>query len=145
MLHAPQEHLTRSPVCMHAADVNLLKVPDTLSDSKVLLLSDVLPTAWHATELGAVSEGDRVAIWGAGPGMSLDLSSPPTLRSPCTLLPKRSTMPMAGTCAWRHVWCPVGCLGCATLKNNYFYILLPAQWASWRRSAHSCAARRAWC
>ena len=52
-----------------AADVNLLKVPASLPDSKVVLLSDVLPTAWHATELGAVSDGDRVAIWGAGPGM----------------------------------------------------------------------------
>jgi len=39
-----------------------------MSDKKVLLLSDVLPTAWHSTELGGVSKGDRVAIWGAGPG-----------------------------------------------------------------------------
>jgi threonine dehydrogenase-like Zn-dependent dehydrogenase len=53
---------------LRAADVNLLKVPDSLPDSKVVLLSDVLPTAWHATELGAVAQGDRVAIWGAGPG-----------------------------------------------------------------------------
>ncbi|EIE21552.1 GroES-like protein [Coccomyxa subellipsoidea C-169] len=49
------------------ADVNLLKVPSHLSDSKVLLLSDILPTAWHANELGGVGKGDRVAIWGAGP------------------------------------------------------------------------------
>jgi threonine dehydrogenase-like Zn-dependent dehydrogenase len=49
------------------ADVNLLKVPDNLSDDKVLFLSDILPTAWHATELGEVSEGDTVAIWGCGP------------------------------------------------------------------------------
>ena len=40
-----------------------------MSDKKVVLLSDVLPTAWHATELGGVGKGDRVAIWGAGPGM----------------------------------------------------------------------------
>lgn len=58
-----------------AADVNLLKVPADLSDEKVLLLSDVLSTAWHATELGSVSQGDRVAIWGAGPGeRPLDLT-----------------------------------------------------------------------
>ncbi len=30
-------------------DVNLLKVPDTLTDDQVVLLSDVLPTAWCAT------------------------------------------------------------------------------------------------
>lgn len=40
-----------------------------MPDKKVVLLSDVLPTAWHATELGGVGKGDRVAIWGAGPGM----------------------------------------------------------------------------
>ena len=38
-----------------------------MTDKKVVLLSDVLPTAWHATELGGVGKGDRVAIWGAGP------------------------------------------------------------------------------
>ncbi|BDA44776.1 Uncharacterized zinc-type alcohol dehydrogenase-like protein [Coccomyxa sp. Obi] len=49
------------------ADVNLLKVPSNLPDKKVVLLSDILPTAWHANELGGVGKGDRVAIWGAGP------------------------------------------------------------------------------
>jgi D-arabinose 1-dehydrogenase-like Zn-dependent alcohol dehydrogenase len=48
--------------------VNLLKVPDKLSDKKVILLSDIMPTAWHANELAQVGKGDRVAIWGAGPG-----------------------------------------------------------------------------
>lgn len=33
-----------------------------------VLLSDILPTAWHSCELGEVGPGDRVAIWGAGPG-----------------------------------------------------------------------------
>ncbi|KAG6542235.1 hypothetical protein Mapa_016363 [Marchantia paleacea] len=49
------------------ADVNTLQVPENLSDEKVVLLSDILPTAWHANELGEVGEGDVVAIWGAGP------------------------------------------------------------------------------
>lgn len=39
------------------ADVNLLKVPNTLKDEQVLLLSDVCCTGYHATELGNVSEG----------------------------------------------------------------------------------------
>lgn len=33
-----------------------------------MTLGDLLPTAWHATELGDVGEGDNVAVWGAGPG-----------------------------------------------------------------------------
>jgi threonine dehydrogenase-like Zn-dependent dehydrogenase len=51
-----------------AADVNLLKVPEGKRDEVYIFLSDILPTAWHANELGQVGEGDRVAIWGAGPG-----------------------------------------------------------------------------
>lgn len=38
---------------------------------QVILLSDILPTAWHATEMGQVGKGDVVAIWGAGPGNQL--------------------------------------------------------------------------
>ena len=56
--------------CCYAADLNCLKVPEGMPDRKVVLLSDILPTAWHATELGGVSKGDRVAIWGAGPGQA---------------------------------------------------------------------------
>jgi threonine dehydrogenase-like Zn-dependent dehydrogenase len=49
------------------ADANCLKVPDGLNDLDVLFLTDILPTAWHANEMGEVHEGDVVAIWGAGP------------------------------------------------------------------------------
>lgn len=49
------------------ADINCLQVPDELSDEKVLYLSDVVPTAYHAAELGQVKLGDTVAIWGLGP------------------------------------------------------------------------------
>jgi len=55
---------------VRAADVNLLKVPAdaSLPDDKVLFLSDIFATAWHACVLGEVADGDQVAIWGAGPG-----------------------------------------------------------------------------
>ena len=39
-----------------------------MADADAVLLSDILPTAWHACELGEVKGGDVVAIWGAGPG-----------------------------------------------------------------------------
>lgn len=48
-----------------------LKIPEAIPDDVAVMLADVLPTAWHATELGEVREGDRVAVWGAGPGDSL--------------------------------------------------------------------------
>ena len=43
-------------------------MPEDKRDEVYVFLSDILPTAWHANELGQVGEGDRVAIWGAGPG-----------------------------------------------------------------------------
>jgi len=50
------------------ADVNLLKLPDDVSDESGVFLSDVCCTAWHGLEL--VEAGDTtksLAVWGAGP------------------------------------------------------------------------------
>jgi threonine dehydrogenase-like Zn-dependent dehydrogenase len=49
------------------ADVNLLKVPDSVPDEKALYLSDIVPTSYHATRCAEVDKGKSVAIWGAGP------------------------------------------------------------------------------
>lgn len=49
------------------ADVNCLVVPEGVPDDKALFLSDVVPTAYHGTELGDVHGGDVVVIWGLGP------------------------------------------------------------------------------
>ncbi len=52
------------------ADFNCLKLPGTPGDQwedDFLLLSDVFPTGYHATELAGVSPGKTVAIFGAGP------------------------------------------------------------------------------
>jgi len=47
--------------------VNCLPIPANIQDEKALYLSDIVPTAYHAAELGQVKEGDTVAIWGLGP------------------------------------------------------------------------------
>ena len=50
------------------ADVGPLKIEDdTLSDEKVLLLSDIFPTAYMGAEFCDISPGDIIAVWGAGP------------------------------------------------------------------------------
>lgn len=52
------------------ADFNCLKLPGTPGDQwedDFLLLSDVFPTGYHATELACVTPGKTVAIFGAGP------------------------------------------------------------------------------
>ena len=49
------------------ADVGPIKVPENLSDEKVLFLSDIFPTAYMAAENCQIRGGDTVAVWGCGP------------------------------------------------------------------------------
>ncbi|HEY2749468.1 MAG TPA: glutathione-independent formaldehyde dehydrogenase, partial [Polyangia bacterium] len=52
------------------ADVNCLKLPGRPGDEHeddFVLLSDVFPTGYHATELAGVAPGTSVAVFGAGP------------------------------------------------------------------------------
>jgi len=58
-----QAEFARVPI----ADVNLLRIPDNMEDSKAILLSDIACTGWHGNELGEVKQGDIVAVWGCGP------------------------------------------------------------------------------
>lgn len=58
-----QAEYVRVPV----GDVNLLEIPDGVPDEKALFLSDVVATSWHCVVDTKVSQGDVVAVWGAGP------------------------------------------------------------------------------
>ena len=51
------------------ADWNALVLPDDAREKQAdyTMLSDILPTGYHATELAQVGTGDSVVIWGAGP------------------------------------------------------------------------------
>jgi threonine dehydrogenase-like Zn-dependent dehydrogenase len=49
------------------ADVGPLKVPDDLSDEKVLFLSDIFPTGYMGAEMCGIKQGDVIAVWGCGP------------------------------------------------------------------------------
>jgi threonine dehydrogenase-like Zn-dependent dehydrogenase len=44
----------------------LVRVPDSLTDDDVILLSDIYPTSWFGARLAEVSPGDTVAVFGAG-------------------------------------------------------------------------------
>ena len=61
------------------AEFNALKLPQTATQQEeddFLMLADILPTAYHATELAQVKTGMSVAIYGAGPvGLLAALSS----------------------------------------------------------------------
>src|SRR6202012_4420607 len=49
------------------ANVGPLKIESDLADEKVLFLSDIFPTGYMAAENAQITEGDTVAVWGAGP------------------------------------------------------------------------------
>lgn len=49
------------------ADTTHIKVPDGISDDKLLFLSDILPTGWQAAQQCEIEQGDTVAVWGCGP------------------------------------------------------------------------------
>lgn len=48
------------------ADVNLISIPDEVSDEKALFLSDAAPTGYMAAEFCDIKPGDVVAVWGCG-------------------------------------------------------------------------------
>ncbi|HWA28985.1 MAG TPA: glutathione-independent formaldehyde dehydrogenase [Lacunisphaera sp.] len=51
------------------ADFNCLKLPeDAIARQKdYVMLSDIFPTGWHATELAGLRPGESCVIWGCGP------------------------------------------------------------------------------
>ncbi|KAA8711332.1 glutathione-independent formaldehyde dehydrogenase [Pseudomonas cannabina] len=60
-----QAELLRVPY----ADFNCLLLPEDASEREddYVMLSDIFPTGWHATELAGLLPGESVAIYGAGP------------------------------------------------------------------------------
>jgi glutathione-independent formaldehyde dehydrogenase len=51
------------------ADFNCLKLPEGAAEQQddYVMLSDIFPTGWHATELAGLMPGESVVIYGAGP------------------------------------------------------------------------------
>ena len=60
-----QAELLRVPF----GDFNCLKLPDDAQEKErdYVMLSDIFPTGWHATELAGLQAGESVAIYGCGP------------------------------------------------------------------------------
>ena len=49
------------------ANINLVKLPDEISDDQAILLSDIVPTGWFGADLADIEEGHSVAVFGCGP------------------------------------------------------------------------------
>lgn len=61
--HGLQAEKARVPF----AAVNLVRLPDEVSDEQAILLSDIFPTAYFGAELAEITPGDTVAVFGCGP------------------------------------------------------------------------------
>ncbi|EFH80645.1 glutathione-independent formaldehyde dehydrogenase [Ktedonobacter racemifer] len=51
------------------ADFNCLRLPEDAREKQdeYVMISDIFPTGWHATQLAGVQAGDTVVIYGSGP------------------------------------------------------------------------------
>jgi threonine dehydrogenase-like Zn-dependent dehydrogenase len=49
------------------AHTNLVPIPPGVTDEQAVMVSDIFPTAWFGARLAEVSDGDVVAVFGAGP------------------------------------------------------------------------------
>ncbi|MDK1358797.1 zinc-dependent alcohol dehydrogenase [Arthrobacter sp. zg-Y1219] len=49
------------------ADVGPTLIPDWMDEEDAVLLTDALPTGYFGAQLGGISEGDTVVVFGAGP------------------------------------------------------------------------------
>jgi threonine dehydrogenase-like Zn-dependent dehydrogenase len=62
-LGGAQAELLRVP----HADVNLLRIPDAVTDEQALFVGDILTTGVSGAAVGGIGPGDTVAVVGAGP------------------------------------------------------------------------------
>lgn len=46
---------------------SLVRLPEDVDDDKAILLSDIFPTGYFGAELGEITAGDTVAVFGCGP------------------------------------------------------------------------------
>lgn len=49
------------------ASINLVKLPDEVSDDQAILLSDIFPTGYFGADLAGIKPGHTVVVFGCGP------------------------------------------------------------------------------
>jgi len=61
--------------------VNMLDLPDEVSDEQAIVLSDIFPTAYFGAELAEIKPGNTVAVFGCGPVGQLCIASAKLMRA----------------------------------------------------------------
>jgi glutathione-independent formaldehyde dehydrogenase len=69
------------------ADFNALRLPEDAEDKQddYVMLADIFPTGWHATELAGVEPGETVVIYGGGP-VGLMAAYSATIKGACKVM-----------------------------------------------------------
>jgi glutathione-independent formaldehyde dehydrogenase len=69
------------------ADFNALRLPEDAEDKQddYVMLADIFPTGWHATELAGVQAGETVVVYGGGP-VGLMAAYSATLKGACKVM-----------------------------------------------------------
>ena len=49
------------------ANINLVPVPEDVTDEQAILISDIFPTGYFAADIAGIKPGDTVAVFGCGP------------------------------------------------------------------------------
>lgn len=62
-LHGMQAEKVRVPF----ANVNLVKLPEEVSDDEAILISDIFPTGYFGADMAGIKPGHTVAVFGCGP------------------------------------------------------------------------------
>ena len=66
-LTGPFQGLQAEKARIPFAHVNLVKLPDEVSDEQAILLSDIFPTGYFGADNAEIKHGDTVAVFGCGP------------------------------------------------------------------------------
>ncbi|MDM9561076.1 MULTISPECIES: zinc-dependent alcohol dehydrogenase [Bordetella] len=63
------------------ANVNLVRIPDEVSDEQAIMLSDIFPTGYFGADLADIKPGHTVAVFGCGPVGQFAIASAKLLRA----------------------------------------------------------------
>jgi glutathione-independent formaldehyde dehydrogenase len=69
------------------ADVNALRLPKDAEEKQddYVMVADIFPTGWHATEMAGLVPGESIVIYGGGP-VGLMAAYSATLKGACTVM-----------------------------------------------------------
>lgn len=63
------------------AYINMVELPDDVTDDQAITISDILPTGYFGADIAEIEEGDTVAVFGCGPVGQCTIASAKLMRA----------------------------------------------------------------